>query len=85
VRLYYKLAISLAKQHTVWLITTNGVVNATSNPYQMVVDSESPWRALWQLHAAAKGTKARFADLRGAAYLADSQTLKEETALPGDL
>jgi len=57
VRLYYKLAISLAKQHTVWLITTNGVVNATSNPYQMVVDSESPWRALWQLHAAAKELK----------------------------
>lgn len=57
VRLYYKLAISLAKQHEVWLITTNGVVNTAVNPYQLVVNSESPWRALWQLHAAVKQQK----------------------------
>lgn len=46
VRLYYKLGISLAKQHEVYVITTNGVVNDTHNPFQVVVDSESPRRAL---------------------------------------
>ncbi len=49
VRLFYKLATSLAKQHEVWLITTNGMVNDKHNPYQLVVDSESPWRALRHL------------------------------------
>jgi len=46
VRLYYKLGISLAKQHEVYVITTSGVVNDIHNPFQVVVDSESPWRAL---------------------------------------
>lgn len=34
--LYYKLAMSLAKQNEVYLITTNGIVNDTSNPYQIL-------------------------------------------------
>ena len=49
VRLYYKLAISLAKQHEVYLITSNGTVNRAINPYQMVVDASSRWFAIWQL------------------------------------
>ena len=49
VRLYYKLAHSLAKLHEVWIVTTNGVVNKTQNPYQLVVKTESNWLALWQL------------------------------------
>ncbi len=49
VRLYYKLAMSFAKQHEVFLISTGGVVNTAHNPYQLVVDSDSPWNALGHL------------------------------------
>ncbi|HPN26630.1 MAG TPA: hypothetical protein PLD28_01910, partial [Candidatus Cloacimonas sp.] len=49
VRLYYKLAMSLAKENEVYLITTNGVINNKLNPYQMVVDASSRWAAIWQL------------------------------------
>jgi len=57
VRLYYKLAISLAKRHEVYVITTNGVVNDQHNPYQLVVDSESPHRALRCLQARVRQLK----------------------------
>ena len=46
VRLYYKLAHSFAKHHLVWLISTEGVVNHTQNPYQQVVDADSQWAAI---------------------------------------
>ncbi|HOA28929.1 MAG TPA: glycosyltransferase [Candidatus Cloacimonadota bacterium] len=46
VRLYYKLAISLAKQHQVWLITATGLPNNTHNPYQIVVEPDAPRPAL---------------------------------------
>lgn len=49
VRLYYKLALSFAKHHEVWLISTEGVVNQTHNPYQIVVDSDSNWNAISHL------------------------------------
>jgi len=49
VRLYYKLGISLAKKYETYIITTNGVVNNTRNPYQMVVDVSSRWYAIWHL------------------------------------
>ncbi len=49
VRLYYKLGISLAKKYETYIITTNGVVNNTHNPYQMVVDVSSRWYAIWHL------------------------------------
>ena len=57
VRLYYKLAMSLAKQHEVYLITTNGIVNDTSNPYQMVVDVSSRHLAIWHLGKKVKELK----------------------------
>ncbi len=46
VRLYYKLGMSFAKQHEVYLISTEGVVNNTHNPYQQVVDADSNWNAI---------------------------------------
>ncbi|MDY0150704.1 MAG: glycosyltransferase [Candidatus Cloacimonas sp.] len=57
VRLYYKLARSLAKKHEVWLITSNGVENKTQNPYQMVVNTDSHWWAIWQILAKVKRIK----------------------------
>ena len=57
VRLYYKLAMSLAKQNEVYLITTNGIVNDTSNPYQMVVDVSSRHLAIWHLGKKVKELK----------------------------
>lgn len=57
VRLYYKIARSLAKQHEVWLITTNGAVNDSQNPYQMVVDTDSRWWALWQIKDKVRAVK----------------------------
>lgn len=57
VRLYYKLARSLAKSHEVWLITSNGVVNKTQNPYQIVVDTDSRWWAIWQIQAKVRKIK----------------------------
>lgn len=46
VRLYYKLAISLAKLHQVWLITATGLPNNAENPYQIVVEPDAPRPAL---------------------------------------
>lgn len=46
VRLYYKLAISLAKRHQVWLITATGLPNTEHNPYQIVVEPDAPRPAL---------------------------------------
>lgn len=50
VRLYYKMALSLAKLGQVYLICTSGVRQHSVNPYQMVVDAESPRAALRQLY-----------------------------------
>jgi len=50
VRLYYKMALSLAKLGQVYLICTSGVRQHSTNPYQIVVDSESPRAALRQLY-----------------------------------
>ncbi|MGB3938258.1 MAG: glycosyltransferase [Candidatus Cloacimonas acidaminovorans] len=57
VRLYYKLAMSLAKQNEVYLITTNGIVNNTHNPYQIVVDASSRRLAIWLLGKKVKELK----------------------------
>lgn len=55
VRLYYKLAHSLAKLGEVYLICCSGVSNNTVNPYQETVNSESPLGKLSDLyHAAAR-------------------------------
>ena len=54
VRLYYKIARSLAKLGEVYLISTSGVRNEQINPYQMVVDTESKWFALTLLYKKAK-------------------------------
>lgn len=57
VRLYYKMARSLAKLGEVYLICTSGVRNLAVNPYQDVVESESPWYALPLLYKKAKKLK----------------------------
>jgi len=57
VRLYYKMARSLAKLGEVHLICGSGVRNSTLNPYQMVVDTESDWYALYLLYRTAKKLK----------------------------
>lgn len=55
VRLYYKLARSLAKIADVHLICCSGVSNSGDNPYQETVNSESPLGKLMDLyHAAAR-------------------------------
>lgn len=54
VRLFYKIARSLAKLGDVFLISTSGVRNEQINPYQMVVDTESKWFALTLLYRKAK-------------------------------
>jgi len=55
VRLYYKLAHSLAKLGEVHLICCSGVSNSAVNPYQETVNSESPLGKLYDLyHAAAR-------------------------------
>jgi len=46
VRLYYKMARSLAKIADVWLICASGVRNDTVNPYQVIVDAENARAAL---------------------------------------
>lgn len=53
IRLYYKLAHSLAKLGEVHLITTTGVSNSSVNPYQETVNSESGWGSLGMLYKAA--------------------------------
>jgi glycosyltransferase involved in cell wall biosynthesis len=50
VRLYYKIARSLAKLGEVHLICTTGVRNAVVNPYQDVVETESRRYALLLLY-----------------------------------
>ncbi|MDZ4182653.1 MAG: glycosyltransferase [Candidatus Cloacimonadaceae bacterium] len=57
VRLYYKMALSLAKIAEVHLITKSGVRNSAHNPFQAVVDTESNWYALYLIYLAAKQLK----------------------------
>lgn len=57
VRMYYKIARSLAKLGEVYLISTSGVRNGNVNPYQVVVDTESNWYALFLLYKKAKKIK----------------------------
>ena len=57
IRLFYKLAHSLAKLGEVHLITTTGVSNSTLNPYQETVNSESSWGSLPLLYSAARKYK----------------------------
>ncbi len=53
VRLLYKLGQSLTQRGEVYIISTNGMVNNTVNPYQVVVDATSPLKALPLLYRAA--------------------------------
>lgn len=57
VRLYYKIARSLAKLGDVYLICGSGVRNENANPYQQVVDTESKWLALFHLYRKAAKIK----------------------------
>jgi glycosyltransferase involved in cell wall biosynthesis len=57
VRLYYKMALSLAKLGEVHLICKSGVRNSNTNPYQTVVDTESDWYALFLIYRAALKVK----------------------------
>ena len=57
VRLYYKIARSLAKLGDVYLICGSGVRNDNANPYQQVVDTESKWLALFHLYRKAAKIK----------------------------
>ena len=57
VRLYYKLAHSLAKLGEVHLISVSGVSNQQINPYQGTVCSESHWGKLAELYRAAVAYK----------------------------
>ncbi len=57
VRLYYKMARSLAKLGEVHLLCATGVRNSAVNPFQEVVESESAWYALPQLYKKAKKLK----------------------------
>jgi len=50
VRLYYKLGMSLAKRHEVWLITATGQPNDRTNPYQVVVEPDTPRLALKHIY-----------------------------------
>lgn len=57
VRLYYKMARSLAKVGEVHLLCATGVRNAAVNPYQEVVETESSWYALLLLYKKCKKLK----------------------------
>lgn len=57
VRLYYKIARSLAKTANVYLICADGVRQESVNPKQIVVDSESGRKALRPLYSRAKRLK----------------------------
>lgn len=57
VRLYYKMARSLAKLGEVYLICGCGVRNAAQNPFQQVVGTESRWLALFALYRKAARIK----------------------------
>ncbi len=53
VRLYYKIAHSLAKIAQVYLLCPSGVQQSIHNPYQIVVEGESSWANLRHLYKAA--------------------------------
>ncbi len=57
IRLYHKIAMSLTKIAEAWVISTIGVSNDTTNPYQIVVSSESKWVALYQIYRSAQKVK----------------------------
>ena len=57
VRLYYKLGHSLTQLGEVYIISSNGMVSNSVNPYQVVVDADSPIKALPQLYREAKALK----------------------------
>jgi len=57
VRLRYKLGQSLAQKGEVHVISTNGMVNNTVNPFLVVVDATSPLKALPLLYHEAKRHK----------------------------
>ena len=57
VRLRYKLGQSLAHKAEVYVISTNGMVNNTVNPYLVVVDASSPIKALPLLYRRAASYK----------------------------
>jgi glycosyltransferase involved in cell wall biosynthesis len=57
VRLYYKIARSLAKIADVWLISCSGVRNDAVNPYQVIVDAESSHAALHLIYKEALKVK----------------------------
>jgi len=58
IRLYHKMAKSLAKIAEVYLYSTAGISNDQQNPYQVVVSSESRWYAIWQIFTEVKKIKA---------------------------
>lgn len=53
IRLFYKIAMSLAKLAEVHVITTTGISGSGSNPYQETVNSETRWSTLFMLYSAA--------------------------------
>lgn len=57
VRLYHKLARSLKQLGEVYIISTNGLVNRATNPYQLVIDATSSLKILPLLHGLAKPIK----------------------------
>lgn len=57
VRLYYKVARSLAKVSQVYLLCPAGVQQQSSNPYQIVVEGENSWSTLYHLYNAAAKIK----------------------------
>lgn len=57
VRLLYKLGQSLTQRGEVYIISTNGMVNNSTNPFQVVVDATSPLKALPLLYKEAKAKK----------------------------
>jgi hypothetical protein len=54
VRLYYKLGTSLTQLGEVYIISTTGMVNDHSNPYQRIVSASSPIKALPLLYKECK-------------------------------
>ncbi|MDD2332348.1 MAG: hypothetical protein PHI68_06835, partial [Candidatus Cloacimonetes bacterium] len=50
IRLYYKIAKSLAKIGDTYLMASHGVSQMDTNPYQIVVSTESQWFALYKLY-----------------------------------
>lgn len=50
VRLYHKLAQSLAQKAETYVISGKGMINKESNPYQIIVDAESPNKNLPALY-----------------------------------